>query len=135
LNLPEIKHHNLNKWSDPYISFYHVFKEKIRSNPDITVNYQELERQKPVDTISVSNIPSDIATLFNAFHENEFFYICKVPSLGNKAYLLFSIYWDAEWEVWRRGIGTSCIGASSHLEVSNYLLTEYAMENSISLFD
>ena len=112
-----------------------IFKEKILSNADITLNYQELERQNPVDTISVSNILSDIATLFNAFHKNEFFYICKVPSLGNKAYLLFSIYWDAEWEVWRRGIGTSCIGASSHLEVSNYLLTEYAMENSISLFD
>ena len=135
MSLPEIKHHNLNKWSDPYISFYHVFKEKIRSNADITVNYQELERQNPVDTISVSNIPSDIATLFNAFHKNEFFYICKVPSLGNKAYLLFSIYWDAEWEAWRRGIGTSCIVASSHLEASNYLLKEYAMENSISLFD
>ncbi len=68
MSLPEIKHHNLNKWSDPYISFYHVFKEEIRSNADIKVNYQELERLNPVDTISVSNIPSDIATLFNALN-------------------------------------------------------------------
>ncbi|MDC3271887.1 hypothetical protein OAU72_00085 [Hyphomicrobiales bacterium] len=130
--MPEIKHHNRSKWCDPFICFYHVFKEKIATNADIgTVNYQELERQNPVDTISVSNIPSDIANLFNASHENEYFYICKVPSFRKKSYLLFSIYWETEWEVWRRGVGNACIGASSHLEASNYLLKEYSMENSL----
>jgi hypothetical protein len=126
---------NRVKWSDPYISFYHVFKEEIRFNANLDANnFLELEKKNPDDTISVANIRTEIANSVNSICEREFFYICRVPEFGGEAYLLFSIYWDADWELWKKQLGCACVGASSHLEASDYLLKKYSFENSISSY-
>jgi hypothetical protein len=121
---------NKIKWSDPFISFYHVFKKEMILNPNLDANtFLELEKENPIDTVSINNINSEIGNSEGATHETETFYICKVPELGDDAYLLFSIYWDTDWELWKKKLGCACVGASSHIEASKYLLKQNLRED------
>ena len=120
----------------PLHKFLLFFQKKMRLNTDFSANsYLELEDQNLVDSIIVVSIASYIANSVNAVCKSEYFYICRVPDFGSEAYLLFSIYRDADWELWKRGIGCACIGGSSYLEESDYLLEKYAVEKSIAPFE
>ena len=98
-------------------------------NPNLDANtFLELEKENPIDTVSINNINSEIGNSECATHKTETFYICRVPELGDDAYLLFSIYWDTDWELWKKKLGCACVGASSHIEASKYLLKQNLRE-------
>ena len=89
----------------------------------------ELESSNPVDTIPVAVFFTIEQLQSNDFVNAELFYVCKVEGFDEKSYLLFSIYKDLEWNLWRRHSWYACGNASSHHEAANWMLEKITEEN------
>jgi len=123
------------KFQDFYIGFFHVFREHIKSEKDTSAleEHFELESSNPPDTVQVAVYNYENLPAPHHFFRKEFFYVCQVRNLGGTAYLLFSIWRDTHWNLWRRHSWYACSEASSHSEAADWMLKKIIDENSLDL--
>ena len=123
------------KFQDFYIGFFHVFREHIENEKDTSEleEHFELESSNPPDTVQVAVYNRKNLLAPHQVFSKEFFYVCKVRNLGSKSYLLFSIWRDTDWNLWRRYSWYACSEASSHSEAADWMLKKIIDENSLDL--
>ena len=122
-------------FQDFYIGFFHVFREHIENEKDTSDldEHFELESSNPPDTVQVAVYNCENLPAPHHFHRKEFFYVCEVRKLGSTAYLLFSIWRDTHWNLWRRHAWHACSEAGSHSEAADWMLKKIIDENSLDL--
>ena len=123
------------KFQDFYIGFFHVFREHIENekNTSELEEHFELESSNPPDTVQVAVYNRENLPAPHQVFSKEFFYVCKVRNLGSKSYLLFSIWRDTHWNLWRRHSWYACSEASSHSEAADWMLKKIIDEHSLDL--
>ena len=121
------------KFQDFYIGFYHVFKEHIENEKDTSESEEhfELESSNPPDSVQVAIYNCENLPAPHQVFSTEFFYVCKVKNLSRKSYLLFSIWRDTHWNLWRRHSWYACSEASSHSEAADWMLKKIIDEHSL----
>lgn len=123
------------KFQDFYIGFFHVFREHIKNEKDTSAleEHFELESSNPPDTVQVAVYNYENLPAPHQVFSKEFFYVCKVRNFGSKSYLLFSIWRDTHWNLWRRHSWYACSEACSHSEAADWMLKKIIDEHSLDL--